>query len=413
MAPNPKNRLVKVSGLLVLILMIIGAISILDAAEDLKIEFKQGLITAEIKNIPFEQVLSEMQKKTGVKINVMGSPIVGNKATLSIKNAKPEYFLKTLLGENYAFLFKQNLTDKSYILKEVWVASRSLRSSTRITAKEIGYGSGRENIGVLRGAEGGSMGPASFAVDSKGNIYISDTVNNRIQILSPQGKFVSSTQYQGQRPEDISTDKNGFIYVYDVEGTLYQYDSTGNPVSELPVDETRWGDSKGPMHIIDNSVYVRGSGKGDVLIAHIENGKLVPPSDQELQESLQDGVLGLTGKRYVGFLQEDDGAAIEVIETDGTKSLRVIPVQGIVSVEFLGEDGKGNSYVKTEADNSGELFIAVSRFDVNGNYLDTITIPGNSYDFWAIRQVAVGEDGTLYQMMPTEDKLILNSFTFN
>ena len=168
------------------------------------------------------------------------------------------------------------------------------------------------------------------------------------------------------------------------------------------------------MHIIGNSIYVRGSGRGDVLIAHIESGKLVSPSEQELQEPLQDGILGQGGKRYATSLTTiENGAAVGVIERDGTESALVIPLQEVLSIQFLGEDGKGNSYVKTAADNGGGISVAVSRFDTNGNYLDTIPIPGNSYDFWAIKYVTLGEDGTIYQMMPAEDKLILNSFPAN
>lgn len=374
------------------------------------IEYKQGLITAKIEDIPLERVLSEVQKKTEIKIRILDNSIAGKKVTLSIQNAEPEHFFQALLGENYVLTFKQVPPAKRYALREVWVGNKSLKPSVRTITKEISYGSGRESVGVIRAGEGGSMGPGSFTVDSKGNIYICDTVNNRIQIFSPEGTFVSSIQLKGESPGDISIDKNGFIYVSGGGGQLYQYDSTGKLISELAIDTTRW-DSTGPMHIVDNNVYVRGDGRGDVLIAHVENGQLAPPSKLESQKPLQDGIMGKGGKRFIAFPKDNEirGPAIEVIQTDGTKSLIVIPDQKILSIEFLGEDEKGNSHFQTEAPAGDVISVAVSRFDANGNYIDTIPIPGNSYDFWAIKQIAVGEDGTLYQMMPTKDKLILNS----
>jgi hypothetical protein len=377
--------------------------------DNFTLEFTQGIITAEIKDIPLEQVLSEMQKKTGIEVHFLSKANTEKKVTLSIKNAEPEHFFKAILGENYVFSFKQNPSDNKTFLKEVWVVSQSLKQARRIITKEISYGEGKENIGVLRGGEGANRGPASFIVDAKGNIYICDTVNKRIQVLSPEGKFLSSIPLNVE-PEDIGSDRNGFLYVY-ADGTLYQHDRTGNLTSEVPIDQARW-ESRGPMHIVDNNVYIT-DGNGDLLIARIEDGKLISPSEQELLEPLENGFVGSGGKRYVGFPKDIEGATMEVIERDGTKSPRFIPIQRILSLEFLGEDKEGNSYLETEANNDDGISVAVSRFDVNGNYLDTIPIPENNYDFHAVKFITVGEDGTIYQMMPTKDRLILNSFLAN
>ena len=300
------------------------------------------------------------------------------------------------------------LGETAYIPRKEKSALLKLSNRKTIT-KEINYGSGTENIGVRRGGEGANTGPASFAVDARGNIYISDTVNVRIQVRAPDGTFISSIQLKGQGVGDINIDKNGFIYVIGDSGKLYQYDRTGTFISDLSIDRSRL-DSGGSMHIIDNSVYI-GSAQGDVLIAHIEHGQLTSPSEQELFEPLQDGILGQSRRRYIvspkikARLKGD----IEVVERDGAKSLLTIPDQGIAGIEFIGEDGKGNAYFKTQA-SSGGISVAVSRFDVNGNYLDTTPVPGNSYDFFTIKIVTVGEDGTVYQMMPAKDKLILRSF---
>jgi hypothetical protein len=307
------------------------------------------------------------------------------------------------------FSFKQNPADNKTFLKEVWVASHSLKQARRIITKEISYGSGKENVGAFRGGEGANMGPASFTADSKGKIYICDTVNKRIQILSPEGKFLSSITLNAE-PDDIASDKNGLLYVF-AGGNLYRYDSSGNLTSEIPIDPTRW-QSMGPIHIVDDGVYARADGRGDLLIAHIENGKLAFPSAQELREPLQEGFVGRGGKRYMAFPKDIEGAAMEVIERDGTKSPRFLPFK-ILSLVFLGEDQEGNTYMQTEANNDDGISLSVSRFDANGNYLDTIPIPGNNYDFWALKMTAVGDDGTIYQMMPTKDRLILNSFLAN
>lgn len=383
------------------------------------IELKDDLIiNAGIDNIPLGDVLKEIEKKSGIKINFFDKPVLERKIKINLKNRDLESFLKSVLGENYVFIFRKIPNQKKYILTEVRVANKSLKPSNRVITKEFLYGSGKNNIGSVRAGEGVNMGPGSFTTDAKGNIYICDTVNRRIQIISPDGS-ISSIPLKDQMPEDISIDSNGFIYVYDAEGILYCYDNTGNSISEIRIDEIRW-DSRGPMHIINNEIYVRGSGRGDVLVAKIENGKLVFPSDEELKKPLEEGIYGSNGCRYKAFLTEEmkggiieRGGGIEVVEKDGTASTRFIPLEGIVSVEFVGEDRNGNSYVKTEGDKNGELVVEVSIFDATGSYKSTIPIPGKEYDFWAIKTVSVDEDGSIYQMMPGKDKVTINVFHTN
>jgi hypothetical protein len=80
--------------------------------DNFRIEFQQGVITVKIENIPLERVLAEIQTKTGIKINILDRSLLGNKVTLSIQNAEPEHFLKTLLGQNYVFSFEKRPTDR-------------------------------------------------------------------------------------------------------------------------------------------------------------------------------------------------------------------------------------------------------------------------------------------------------------
>jgi len=385
----------------------------------LLIELKNHLIVnADIKNIPLRDVLKEIEKKSDININIFDDPGFEKKITTTLSNVEIEYFLKSVLLGNYVFIFTKVPNQNEYVLAEVGIANKSMKTLSKIITKEITYGSGKYDIGSIRAGEGANIGPGSFATDSKGNIYICDTVNKKIQIISPDG-IISCIQLKGQHPEDISIDDNGFSYIYDAEGILYQYDNSGNLISEMPVDESRW-DSRGPMHIINNEIYVRGSGIGDILVAKIENGKLNSPTEEEFKKDLEQGIYGSNGQRYVAFLKEEEkvgtiekGGGLEVIEKNGTKSTRFIPLEGIVSVEFVGESRNGDSYVKTESDRDGELIVEVSRFDAKGNYVNTVTIPGKDYDFWAIKTVSVGVDGTIYQMMPGKDKLTLNSFFSN
>jgi len=55
-----------------------------------------------------------------------------------------------------------------------------------------------------------------LALDSTGRLYVADRVNNRIQIFSPDGKFIAEWKQFG-RPSDVAIDNNDIIYVTDNE----------------------------------------------------------------------------------------------------------------------------------------------------------------------------------------------------
>ena len=63
--------------------------------------------------------------------------------------------------------------------------------------------------------------PSGLAVDREGNLYVADTLNNRIEIFDGDGKFISTFGKPGDgpgyfsRPKGVAIDSDGHIWVVD------------------------------------------------------------------------------------------------------------------------------------------------------------------------------------------------------
>jgi DNA-binding beta-propeller fold protein YncE len=76
--------------------------------------------------------------------------------------------------------------------------------------------------------------PTNVALDSDGNLYVTDTLNARIQIFDADGNFISTFGKRGDgpadfdRPKGIAIDKDGHIWVADAaQDRVKVFDRTG------------------------------------------------------------------------------------------------------------------------------------------------------------------------------------------
>ena len=63
--------------------------------------------------------------------------------------------------------------------------------------------------------------PTGVAVDGEGNVYVTDTLNNRVEIFDAEGNFISTFGKNGDgpgflaRPKGIAIDCDGHIWIVD------------------------------------------------------------------------------------------------------------------------------------------------------------------------------------------------------
>ena len=73
---------------------------------------------------------------------------------------------------------------------------------------------------------GAFAGPEGVAVDKDGNLYVTDTLNDRVEMFDADGEFISTFGKNGdgpadfERPKGIATDCDGHIWVVDAAQSL-------------------------------------------------------------------------------------------------------------------------------------------------------------------------------------------------
>ncbi|MCI5123348.1 MAG: hypothetical protein D3925_02430, partial [Candidatus Electrothrix sp. AR5] len=204
-------------------------------------------------------------------------------------------------------------------------------------------------------------------------------------------------------------DEEGFIYLYGAGGKIVSYADDGTKVNELNIDENRWG-SRGPMHIVMKDLYVRGDGEGDVSIALVDEGKVLPLSEEEAESPVGYGIYGTSAKKYFAFLNNEEGqTGIDVENLEESMYRVVLPQENVISLRMIGEDQQENFYVATEVSVEGQTDIDVSvlQFDREGNYINTTEILEGDYNFWAIKNWTVDKKGNIYQMVPSGDAMTI------
>lgn len=288
--------------------------------------------------------------------------------------------------------------------------SAPARSPVTVPSVTLRYGSQPGELGLIRLPEQPPIGPESFALAGDGDVLIADVANERLSIFSPDGAFRRALALPGVALGDVVADAQGGVIVYDqLRRTLHQFDADGTPRSELQLHPGHI-DTRGYFHVVGDAVYFADAAARDVLVAVLRDGVLAPPDPS--QPRVSEGVHGASGRVY--SLAVERGAVLRLtVREPGTETpalSRQLPVPGLLSARFIGEDTAGRFHVQIETLEDGAVALGVMTFDPGGQALRAFRVPENDYALWTAKLLEVQPDGTLVQFLPQREQVKIYRF---
>ncbi|MCP4725168.1 MAG: 6-bladed beta-propeller [bacterium] len=201
--------------------------------------------------------------------------------------------------------------------------------------------------------------PKDMTIDSRGNIYILDTDNFRIQKLSPEGKFILKIGKRGKRkgqffyPVSIDIDNEDNLIVYDMGSNRFDaYSTEGKYIRSYPIE------------ILPNAFKINSEGK--LIIPG--GGYSGDPTVKIMKEMTLENDVDKAGLSLLKIVDPGTGAA---------KNIGNIPDYGnmksnlLLNRVFFCQENNGNYLVGYHALNR------IEKYDPNGEILLRIERPVN------------------------------------
>ncbi len=189
-----------------------------------------------------------------------------------------------------------------------------------------------------------------IVVGADGNVYVTDSYNNRVQVFDPAGNHLATWEGFGpentpfNNPGPISADTKGNIYVADFQGA-HIFDTDGNYLRTVSAAGEVALDSKGNLFSVvafEGIALKIPAGDGEPLVwgsAGAENGQFTTPMWVEV---------GADDTVYIS----DHSGRVQSFDTDGNfKAAWTGPGGGesaLAGPSPLSKDAYGNLYVATK-----------------------------------------------------------------
>jgi sugar lactone lactonase YvrE len=263
------------------------------------------------------------------------------------------------------------------------------------------WGSGREELGHERPAEGNAEGPMSFALAGK-DLVVLDQVNGRVVRYDEKGRFLSSSNAPGT-VQDIAVGKDGTTALLDrlAGKTVTLTDANGRRIGELPLTGIGEPGSLTGIFVDGNAVYVEKE-HGALVRIGTTDGKAAEDAQELIGRPSKDGALLLSA---VISSAEAGRIAVNAFDRkkDAHRFARVVevprPAHGIV---MLDTDARGTIYLAAAAGTPEAAHVACLD-PTDGRVLGRVTLPVSRSPEESFRDFAVTDDGTIVHALRTDE----------
>jgi len=225
-------------------------------------------------------------------------------------------------------------------------------------------------------SSGEFLSPKGVSVDEKGNIYVLDSGNYRVQVFDNNGNFKfmfggkGTGPFQFMQPLDIAV-KNEKVYITDGYGDIpfsnkvVVYDTKGKFLYKFGERGSEKGNFMAPTGIaIDEERYVYICDTGNRRVEKFtESGQLV----KTFGEGVLDSPIGIDAKNGKVFVSDFYHKKIFIFSYDGKLSKNLVYSE-FKSPGELAVDDNGNIFVVE----SGLASCGIFMFDSNGKFLKKI-----------------------------------------
>lgn len=257
------------------------------------------------------------------------------------------------------------------------------------------------------------IGPESFTITADGNILIADLANRRLLLCGPNGALLRSIPTGQVNLNDLVTDRQGRLFVYDQrERMLFREQPGGATGEESFVPALRLNpadiDTRGYFHVVDDNIYFADAAARDVLVAVIDGeGALQTP---EAVERVSPGIHAASGRVYDVASTKGEGLRVVIYEAPQAQGSAAInlPMPDLLAARFIGEDNRGRFYAQVERLVGGRVLLEVHEFGPAGERLRVTPLPENDYALWTAKLAQAGPGGRIIQFLPGETEAKLN-----
>ncbi|HEY8410276.1 MAG TPA: NHL repeat-containing protein, partial [Pyrinomonadaceae bacterium] len=197
---------------------------------------------------------------------------------------------------------------------------------------------GNEGFNDGRGAAASFNTPSSLAVDSAGNLYVADTSNNRIRKVTPQGDVSTiagdgtagyvdgpASQARFDGPIGVAVDAQGDVFVADTYNDRVRMISSDGQVSTIAgAGMPDYADGDQSTSLFDTPSGIAVASDGNIIVADTGNDRLRKITKDGNVTTLNVAVNGENLSSPIGLVLTHDNV-IYVTELDRSRVVQIAP----------------------------------------------------------------------------------------